>query len=194
MWQAAEVAAPPLDLSTLNRVNAIAVAYWTMILVWAFVVTVVWSARGPDHPLVALFTAVCTFALTPGVAVPVVRRLPLRFYRVPAGEGVLHRMLGVGMFGRLLERSGWNRNNAYLPTSLTRARLPLRIDAARGGMAAHGFCFAIHVVLSAAAFSTGHVPGAVWLLLPGVFIHLYPVLLQRAVLLRLQPLLEKSRC
>lgn len=186
------MAAPPLDLSTLNRVNAVAVAYWGMILVWTFVVTVVWFARGPDHPLVALFTAVCTFALTLGVAVPVVRRVPVRWYRVPAGEGALHRMLGVEFFGRLLERSGWNRNNAYLPTSLTRTRLPLRADAARGGIAAHGFCFAIHVLLSAAALFTGHVRGAVWILLPGVFLHLYPVLLQRAVMLRLQPLLERS--
>jgi hypothetical protein len=32
----------------------------------------------------------------------------------------------------------------------------------------------------------------VWILLPGVFLHLYPVLLQRAVMLRLQPLLERS--
>ena len=135
------MAAPPLDLSTLNRVNAIAVAYWTMILVWTFVVTVVWFARGPDHPLVALFTSIGTFALTPGVAVPLVQRLSVRWYEVPAGERLLHRMLGVGFFGRLLERSGWNRNNAYLSTSLTRTRLPLRADAARGGIAAHGFCF-----------------------------------------------------
>ena len=192
LWQAAEVAAPPLDLSTLNRLNAIAVGYWTMILVWTCVVIVVWSARGPGHPLVALFTAICTFALTPGVAVPVVRRLPAGCYRVPAGEGLLHRVLGVRMFGSLLERSGWNRHNAYLPTSLTRARLPLRADAARGGIGAHGFCFALHVLLSAAALFTGHARGALWILLPGVFLHLYPVLLQRSILLRLQPLLEKS--
>jgi hypothetical protein len=192
LWQAATMAPPPLDLSTLNRVNAIAVAYWGMILVWTFVVTVVWFTRGPDHPFVALFTAICTFALTPGVAVPLVRRLPVRWYGVPAGERLLHRVLGVGFFGRLLERSGWNRNNAYLPTSLTRGRLPLRVDAARGGMAAHGFCFAIHVLLSAAALFTGHAWGALGILLPGVFIHLYPVLLQRAVMLRLRPLLEKS--
>ena len=32
--------------------------------------------------------------------------------RVPAGERVLHRMLGVGIFGWLLERSGWNRHVA----------------------------------------------------------------------------------
>ena len=108
------------------------------------------------------------------------------------GERVLHRILGVGVFGWLLERSGWNRNNAYLPTSLTRDRLRLRADAARGGIGAHGFCFAIHVLLSAVALFSGHWRGALWILLPGVFIHLYPVLLQRSILLRLQPLLERS--
>lgn len=193
VWQAADVPPPPLDLSALNRVNAAAVAYWTMILVWTLLLVLFWFNRGPDHPAVALFTALCTFALTPGVAVPVVRRLPVRFYRVPVGERSLHRMLGVDMFGRLLDRSGWNRNNAYLPKSLTRARLSLRADAARGGMGAHGCCFAIHVLLSSAALFTGHARGALLILLPGVFIHLYPVLLQRAVMLRLQPLLEKPR-
>jgi hypothetical protein len=30
------------------------------------------------------------------------------------------------------------------------------------------------------------------MLLPGVVVHLYPVLLQRSIMLRLQPLLEKT--
>jgi hypothetical protein len=62
----------------------------------------------------------------------------------------------------------------------------------RGGACAHGTCFAIHVLLAAVALFTGHRWDALWMLLPGVVPHLYPVLVQRAIMLRLQPLLDKS--
>ena len=111
----------------------------------------------------------------------------------PAGERVLHRMLGVGVFGRLLRRSGYNRRFVHpmWGFSINRAGLPLRAQAAKGGASAHGTSFAIHIVLAALALLTGHPRGALWILLPGVVLHLYPVLLQRAMLLRLQPLLDQ---
>jgi hypothetical protein len=58
---------------------------------------------------------------------------------------------------------------------------------------AHGIAFAAHLVLCALALVTGHPWGALWILLPGVVAHLYPVLLQRSNMLRLQPLLARSR-
>ena len=65
----------------------------------------------------------------------------------------------------------------------------------RGNASAHGACFAIHTLLAAVALFTGHPWGALWILLPGVVVHLYPVLLQRSIMLRLQPLLDKPvRC
>ena len=170
--------------------------YWAMVLCMAGLVIFCWFARkmGPDHPAFALLVTFWTAFLTPGVAVPVLRRLPLRWRRVPVGERVLHRILGVGIFGWLLERSGWNRRNVYPAwgSSITRTRLPLRVLAARGGGGAHGVCFAIHTLLATVALFTGHPWGALWILLPGVVVHLYPVLLQRSIMLRLQPLLDKS--
>ena len=47
------------------------------------------------------------------------------------------------------------------------------------------------LAISAAALFTGHPWGALWILLPGVVLHLYPVLLQRSIMLRLQPLLNE---
>jgi hypothetical protein len=76
--------------------------------------------------------------------------------------------------------------------SINRAGLPLRAQAARGGASAHGASFAVHLVLAALAFFTGYPWGAVWILLPGVVLHLYPALLQRAILLRLEPLLRHA--
>jgi hypothetical protein len=184
-----------MDLvSVLQHDRNVRVAYWIGMLIGAVVLMVWWFARGPGHPVFAMIVIIWTAVLTPGVAVPVLLCLPHRWCRVPAGERVLHRLLGVGIFAWLLERSGWNRRNVYPAwgSAITRARLPLRVLAARGGGGAHGVCFAIHVLLAAVALFTGHPWGALWILLPGVVVHLYPVLLQRSILLRLQPLLDKS--
>jgi hypothetical protein len=184
----------PVDLSVLNRLTATAVAYWSAMLFVAGVLIFVWFARGPNHPIYGLMVATWTFGLGPGVAIPVLLRLPSRCHRVPAGERVLHRMLGVEAFGWLLKRSGYNRHFVHRQWgfSVNRAGLPFRVQAAQGGASAHGACFAIHIVLAAVALLTAHPWGALWILLPGVAVHLYPVLLQRSIMLRLQPLLNNS--
>jgi len=104
-------------------------------------------------------------------------------------------MLGVGTFGWLLERSGWNRHVVAPLRGFdgTRAGLPALERSALGAIIAHGACFAVHLLFCAAALFTGHPWGALWILLPGVVLHLYPVLLQRSIMLRLQPLLSEPR-
>ena len=166
----------------------------------AVVLVVCWFDRdvGPGHPVYALLVTTWAFVLTPGVAIPAVRLVtrlfPRQWFRVPAGERVLHRMLGVGVFGWLLERSGYNAQVADPLRGFdgTRAGLPSLEQSARGGAIAHGVCFAVHLLFAAAALFTGHPSGALWILLPGVVLHFYPVLLQRSIMLRLQPLLDKS--
>jgi hypothetical protein len=158
-------------------------------LVWGGMLVPSWVALGPAHPYFALMVVSWTWVLGPGVAGPVMRRLPRRWFRVPAGERVLHRMLGVGIFGWLLERSGWNRHLVEPMRGFdgTRAGLLSLEQSVRGAASAHGTCFAIHVLLAAVALSTGDRRGALWMLLPAVVPHLYPVLLQRSIMLRLQP-------
>jgi hypothetical protein len=167
--------------------------YWIAVLFMAGVLIFCWSVPGPDHPAYGLLVVGWTLNLGPVVAGPVMLRLPARWFCVPAGERVLHRMLGVGVFGWLLDRSGWNRHVALPMRGFkgTRAALPSLELSVRASASAHGACFAVHVLLAALALATGHPWGALWLLLPGVPIHLYPVLLQRSVMLRLQPLLDK---
>jgi hypothetical protein len=100
----------------------------------------------------------------------------------------------VDAFAWLLDRSGYNRRHVHpmWGFSINRTGLPLRAQAARGGTCAHGASFAIHVLLATLALVTGYEWGVAWILLPGVVVHFYPVLLQRAILLRLQPLLRRS--
>jgi hypothetical protein len=169
--------------------NAIASLLMAGILVFC------WFARGPDHPIFGLLVAAWTLVLGTVLAVPVMLRLPVRWFSVPAGEHVLHRMLGVGAFGWLLDRSGWNRRVALPMRGFNGTRASLRSLelSVRAGASAHGACFAIHLLLAAFALFTGHRWGALWILLPGVVVHFYPVLLQRSIMLRLQPVLDKSR-
>ena len=112
---------------------------------------------------------------------------------MPAGERTLHRLLGVGIFGRLLESSGYNRQVADPLRNFdgTKAGLRKLEGSVRGGAIAHGAVFAIHLLLALAALYAGYRWAALWVLLPGMIIHLYPILLQRSIMLRLQPLLEK---
>ena len=167
-------------------------AGWAVVLCMAGLVIFCWFARGPDHPVYGLIVVGWTLVLGPVVAGPVMRRVPHSWFRVPAGERELHRVLGVGIFRWLLERSGWERHVHKREFHATRAGLPSLEVALRSNASAHGTCFAIHVLLAAVALFTGHQGGALWILLPGVFVHLYPVLLQRSIMLRLQPLLDKS--
>jgi hypothetical protein len=170
--------------------------YWIAMLFMAGVLIVCWfdGDVGPGHPVYALLLVAWTLILGPGLVGPSMRLLPPRWCRVPARERVLHRILGVSIFGWLLERSGWNRRSVY-PVwgfSITRTRLSFRALAARAGGGAHAACFAIYTLLAASALFTGYPWGALWILLPGVVVHFYPVLLQRSIMLRLQPLLDKS--
>ena len=156
--------------------------------------TVLWFVFGPSSPWYALMVAWGTCSLQPTVAAFVMRRVPRQWFRVPTGERVLHRIVGVGVFGWRLDVSGWNRLIERIRGfSGNRAGLLSLEQHARAGAIAHGTCFAIHVLLAVLALFSRHPwSGALWMLLPGVVVHLYPVLLQRSIMLRLQPLLDKS--
>lgn len=188
--------ARPMDLITaLEHDRKVAVAYWVGMLFMAAVLIVCWLSDdvGPGHPIFSVLLVGWTLMLGPGLVAPAIRLLPPRWCHVPARERVVHRVLGVSVFAWLLERSGWNRRNVYAVWgfSITRSHLLFRALAARAGGGAHAACFAIHAVLATAAVFAGHPWGAMMILLPGVVVHLYPVLLQRAIMLRVQPLLHR---
>jgi hypothetical protein len=169
--------------------------YRLVLLFYAMYLTVFWFVLGPSNPWYAVGVVGGTFALGPAAAAPVMRHVPRQWFRVPTGERVLHRILGVGILGWLLDVSGWNRQVAEPMRGFSgkRAGLPSLEQGVRANVSAHGTCFAIHVLLAVLALFSRH-PGsaALWMLLPGVGVHLYPVLLQRSIMLRLQPLLDKS--
>jgi Glycosyl-4,4'-diaponeurosporenoate acyltransferase len=174
--------------------------YW---LFWAVYITVFWFVLGPASKVAAITTpwyavsvAFGTCSLVVAVPAPaVMRRVPRQWFRVPARERLLHRMLGVGLFGWLLDVSGWNRRvlEPLRAFSGKRAGLPSLEQSLRTAAVSHGISFAIHVLLAVLALFSRHPwSAAFWMLMPGVVLHLYPVLLQRSIILRLQPLLDKT--
>ena len=165
----------------------------------AVYITVFWFVLGPASKVAAVTTpwyamsvACGTFGLVLAVPAPaLVRRIPRQWFRVPARERVLHRIVGVGVFGWLLDVSGWNRRvlEPLRGFSGKRAGLPALEESLQAAAVSHGICFAIHVLLAVLALFSRHPwSAALWMLLPGVVVHLYPVLLQRSIMLRLQPL------
>lgn len=173
--------------------------YW---LFWATYITVFWFVLGPASkvagattPWYAVSVAWATGALVLAVPAPaLMRRVPRRWFRVPAGERVIHRALGVSVFGWLLNVSGWNRRvlEPLRGFSGKRAGLLSLEQGVQASTVSHGVCFGIHVLLAALALFSRHPwSAALWMLLPGVVLHLYPVLLQRSTMLRLQPLLDR---
>ena len=173
------------------------------LLFWAVYISVFWFTIGPASkvaeatlPWYAVSVAFATCAVVPAVPVPaIMRRLPRQWFCVPVGERRLHRMLGVGVFGWLLNVSGWNRRvlEPLRGFSGKRSGIASLEQSVHASAVSHGICFGIHVLLAALALFSGHPwRGALWMLLPAVVVHLYPVLLQRSTLLRLQPLLGKD--
>ena len=172
-------------------------------LSFAVYLTVFWFVLGPASkvagattPWYAVSVACGTFGLVIALPTPaVMRHVPRQWFRISARERLLHRMLGVGVFGWLLDVSGWNRHflEPLRAFSGKRSGLPSLEQSVRAAAVSHGICFAIHVLLAVLALF-GRYPwsGALWMLVPGIVVHLYPVLLQRSIMLRLQPLLDTT--
>jgi hypothetical protein len=168
--------------------------YRLALLFFAMYLTAFWFVSGPSNPGYALMVTWGTCSLEPAVAFASMRRVPRQWFRVPAGERLLHHIVGVGIFGWLLDVSGWNRLiKPMREFSGNKAGLLSLEQHARAGAIAHGICFAIHVLLAVLALFGRHSwSAALWMLLPGVVVHLYPVLPQRSIMLRIQPLLDKT--
>ncbi|MDE3109642.1 MAG: methyltransferase domain-containing protein [Acidobacteriota bacterium] len=168
--------------------------YRLVLLFMAANAALCWFIAGPSNPWCALAVAWATCALVPAVPISLVRRVPRQWFFVPPGERTLHHILGVGIFGWLLDVSGWNRRvvEPLRGFSGGKGGLVWFEQSVRSSAVSHGICFAIHALLAVLALFSMHPwQGALLMLLPGVVLHLYPVLLQRSLMLRLQPLLDK---
>lgn len=159
----------------------------------AIQVVVIWFISGPSSPWCGVTVVLGTFSLGPAIASPIMHRVPRQWFYVPKGERVIHSIVGVKIFGWVLDASGWNRlvSKPMRRFSSNKAGLATLEQSLRGNVSAHGTCFIIHVLLTALSLFSEHpLNAALWMLCPGIVVHLYPVLLQRSIMLRLYPLLD----
>jgi hypothetical protein len=150
-----------------------------------------WFVLGPGNPFYAVSVALTTFAMGPALPPVLMQWMPAAFFRCLPWERRLHRLLGVGLFARLLTASGWNRTVAEPMRGFTGRRADLRslTVGVKANLTAHATCFAMHGLLAVLALSSNRpVTGALWMLLPALPIHLYPALVQRSLLARIEPL------
>lgn len=132
--------------------------YRVALLFFAAWLAAFWFVLGPGNPFYAAMVAWGTCSLVPAVPADVMRRVPRQWFRVPAGERVLHRAVGIGIFGWMLDVCGWNRHLVEPVRGFSGKRAGLRSleQSARAGAIAHGICFAIHVLLALLALFSRH--------------------------------------
>jgi len=126
--------------------------YRLAVLLMTLLVPFSWFTTGPGNLAFAIQVIGWTFVLDPVLIDLVERFMPDSWFHVPQGERVIHRLLGVSIFSRLLELSGWNnvivrpilKTEGY--RSGTKASLAVRANSARRGGGAHAICFALHVL------------------------------------------------
>jgi len=168
--------------------------WYRIVLTFAAIQVVwVWLVLGPDSPLCGFTVVLGTFALGPAIATPIMHRVPVQWFHVPKGERIIHSILGVKIFAWLLDASGWNRLVSKPLRRFTGKKTGLAAleQSLQGNVSAHGTCFVIHLLLTMLSlFSDKPLNAALWILCPGIIVHLYPALLQRSIMLRLYPLLE----
>ncbi|GAA1107586.1 glycosyl-4,4'-diaponeurosporenoate acyltransferase CrtO family protein [Nocardiopsis metallicus] len=153
------------------------------------VIVVVWLLIGPGG---FAFAWVTHFVLMAWVSVVLdARPGPLEhpWFRVRSWEPGCYRALGAGLFGWVLESTGWNRvvrrDRAF---DGTRAGLLGLDQLTRSSETGHLMCATVTVIVAVAALWAGAWGGALWLVALGVVLHVYPVMLQRSLRSRIQAL------
>lgn len=151
-----------------------------------------WLLIGPGG---FAFAWVTHFALMAWVSVVLNARtgsLEHPWFPVGPREPGWHRPLGVHLFGRALERTGWNRaigrDRAF---DGTRSGLAALDQLTRSSETGHLMCLGAAAVVAVAAVGAGERGGALWLVGLGVVLHVYPVLLQRSLRGRIQALTDR---
>ncbi|GAB3689454.1 glycosyl-4,4'-diaponeurosporenoate acyltransferase CrtO family protein [Nocardiopsis oceani] len=160
----------------------------------AAAVAAAWIMIGPTG---FVFAWIAHFVLMAGVSVALdARSRPLEhpWFRVRRWEVPLYGRLGARLYGRALDAVGWNRVvERGRGFDGTRAGLTGLDQHTRSSEAGHLLCLVVASVLAAAAVSMGSWAGALWLVGLGVLLHVYPVMLQRLLRVRIQVLAGRTQ-
>jgi DMSO reductase anchor subunit len=144
-----------------------------------------WFAIELDHPVFAITVqgGFLFMALLLGPALVDVGRSR---YRVRASEPRLYALLGAELVRRVLDVVGWNRMIGRMRHSESGDSMLARfLRGAEQSETAHLLGAAATALVAVVATTTGHIQGAVQILLVGFVLHGYPVMIQRMVRFRI---------
>jgi hypothetical protein len=170
--------------------------YRLVLLFSAMYLTVFWFVLGPSSPGYAVSVVSGTFSLGPAVAYPVMRRVPRQWFRayVRARTPTHRRRRNFRLAARCLRMES-PCGRTYAEILGQKGRLTLHgAVCAKQCQRPRNLLWHLRTFAVLALFSRRLWSAALWMLLPGVVVHLYPVLLQRSIMLRLRPLLDNTGC
>lgn len=142
-------------------------------------VTSLWSSIGPEHGAFPLCIALISLGFPIFVGSQLAKKISAKAFRISAKNDHVFKVLGVRSFDKLLTLIKWNalvlnmRKPVKTPADLQTLSFDLR-SAATGHMCG----LLLHVVVAALSFSLGHTEASLWILLPAIPLHAYPVMLQ----------------
>lgn len=144
-----------------------------------------WFAVGPDHPVFAI-TVQGGFLLMALFAGPAVVDVGRSRYQVRACEPRLYAVLGAELVRRGLDVVGWNRMVGRMRHSESGDSMLARfLRGTEQSETAHLLGAATTILVTVVATTTGHIQGALQILLVGFVLHGYPVMIQRMVRFRI---------
>jgi hypothetical protein len=144
-----------------------------------------WFAIGPDHPVFAI-TIQGGFLFMALLAGPALVDVGRSRYRVRAYEPRLYAFFGAELVRRVLNVVGWNRMVGRMRQSESGDSMLARfLRGAEQSETAHLLGAAATMLVTVVAAATGHIQGAVQVLLVGFVLQGYPVMIQRMVRFRI---------
>lgn len=158
----------------------------------AIAIIVLWRLIGPTGFIFAWITHFLLMAWISTISEGVAVRLDQPWFRVRRWEPALYRRVGVPLYGRILDRIGWNRSIERIRDfDGTRAGLPGLDQHTRRSEAGHLACAVVTALLAIAVVAGGSWSGAWWLVGLGVVLHVYPIALQRQLRARLRFIMDR---
>ncbi|MCR2826395.1 hypothetical protein [Microbacterium sp. zg.Y909] len=153
--------------------------------------TSLWSSIGPEHGAFPFCVALMSFAFPIFIGAELAKRIPAGAFRISARSNRLFAALGVKVFDRILTFIRWNALvlNMRKPVTKPSDLQPLAFDL-RSAAVGHGCGLLVHVVIAAIALSAGYMEASLWILLPSVPLHAYPIMLQLVNLRRIDGIHE----
>nr|WP_255668691.1 hypothetical protein [Aeromicrobium duanguangcaii] len=110
-----------------------------------------------------------------------------RRYAVASAEPRIYALLGADALRRLLGRIGWNSVIGSLrEQGEGHTRLSRLLRGTELSETGHAIAWVATLPLAVATVGAGHAVGAVQVLLAGLFLHGYPIMIQRIVRQRLR--------